>query len=221
LIPPSPGALAPRISTRLQPNFRYRSITMNRYGLALASAALLLAGACGGKETAPVVSTAAEADHAAMDHSKHGAAAAHDHAAMGHGATSTAGHAATAHGTSEHAEHAGHAGHAATDHRATQHGSTDHSAHSNTAAPDEAAAHAQHGQTAAPSPAHAGHAMPSAPTPNVALNAPTSNAEISRVAPQSTLRPDAFDAPAPSAVSEAQKAAAPANPHAGHGKKEK
>jgi hypothetical protein len=43
--------------------------------------------------------------------------------------------------------------------------------------------------------------------------------EMNRIDPVATLQPDAFDAPAPSAVAEAEKAAgghAGADPHAGH-----
>jgi hypothetical protein len=69
-------------------------------------------------------------------------------------------------------------------------------------------------------------AAPSAaPAPDVALAVPASNAEITHTHPAARLQPDAFDAPAASAVSEAAKAAGgheghdappPADPHSGH-----
>ncbi|HYS52205.1 MAG TPA: hypothetical protein VER58_00405 [Thermoanaerobaculia bacterium] len=52
---------------------------------------------------------------------------------------------------------------------------------------------------------HGGMSMQ--PPPNVDLSAPTSNADIRRLSPSSTLRADDLDAPAAVAVSEAAKAA--------------
>ena len=46
------------------------------------------------------------------------------------------------------------------------------------------------------------------------LSAPRSNSEMNRVDPVATLQPDAFDAPAPTAVAEAEKAGG--GGHAGH-----
>ena len=51
--------------------------------------------------------------------------------------------------------------------------------------------------------------------PDIALKAPTTNAEIARTQPAATLRMDDFDAPAATAVAEAQKAAGGGS-HAGH-----
>jgi hypothetical protein len=49
----------------------------------------------------------------------------------------------------------------------------------------------------------------------VPSSVPRTNSEMNRIDPVATLRPDAFDAPAPSAVAEAEKAAG-AGSHAGH-----
>jgi uncharacterized protein involved in copper resistance len=51
---------------------------------------------------------------------------------------------------------------------------------------------------------------------NVTLDAPNTNAEMARTQPATTLQSDAWDAPAPSAVSETQKAAGGGG-HKGHG----
>ncbi len=176
-----------------------------------------------------------------MDHSAHGtmpaAMSAADHAAMGHGtsgdahaAHETAGGAAMDHrahtataGAMDHAQHgrpgrttAGHEAHGATTGSAAgdQHAGMQHGAP--TAAADP---HAQHRQPAAPA-AHAAHgAMQQQPAgaPGAVLKTPATNAEIARTQPAATLRQDDFDAPAPIAIAEAQKAAAGGGGHAGHG----
>ena len=171
------------------------------------------------------------------DHAAHGSMSATDHAAMGHGAV---GDAHAAHGTArgamvdhgahtatggamDHAQHgssgrttAGHEAHGTTTGSAAhdQHAGMQHS--TPTAATDP---HAQHRQPTAPT-THAGHGamqQQSAGAPSIVLKAPTTNAEIARTQPAATLRPDDFDAPAPIAVAEAQKAAAGGGGHTGHG----
>ncbi len=168
---------------------------MNRYGLALVSAALLLA-ACGGKQTMASKSAAAyreaqakgiavtgghehghetgaaatssmdEMDHSTMDHS------AMDHTSMDH---TSMDHTSMDHASMDHST----MNHAAMDHSTMDHSAMDHSAH----------AAMQHDMTQ--------------------HGAPASNAEIAPVptTPHAILQPDAFDAPAASAVAEAQKAA--------------
>ena len=175
---------------------------------------------------------------ASADHSAHGATAtggAMDHSAHGTGADAHAGHGTARGATIDHGAHTATGG--AMDH--AQHGSTGrttagHEAHGATtgsAARDQHAGmqhatptaaadpHAQHRQPAAPT-THAAHgAMQQQPAgaPSVVLKAPTTNAEIARTQPASTLRSDDFDAPAPIAVTEAQKAAAGGGGHSGHG----
>ena len=171
--------------------------------------------------------TATASGTGTMDHSAHGVGA-DPHAGHDMAPNGTAGHAA--HGTA-HETTANHGAHTATggamDH--AQHGSTGrttarHEAHDPTtgsAAHDQHAGmqhgtpaaaadpHAQHRQPAAPA-AHAGHGATQqqpAGAPSVVLKAPTTSAEIARVQPAATLRPDDFDAPAPIAVEEARKAA--------------
>jgi hypothetical protein len=69
---------------------------------------------------------------------------------------------------------------------------------------------------------HHAAAPSAAAAPDAVLAVPTSNAEITRTHPAATLQPDAFDAPAATAVSEAAKAGGspdappPADPHSGH-----
>jgi uncharacterized protein involved in copper resistance len=58
------------------------------------------------------------------------------------------------------------------------------------------------------------HGAPSAPAA-VVTSAPRSSAEMARIDPAATLRPDAFDAPAGASVAEAEKAVG-GNAHAGH-----
>ena len=210
---------------------------MNRYGLALVSAALLFA-ACGGKDTMASKSAAAYTEAQAkgiavsgghehggheaatasatgtMDHSAHGTGRG---AAVDHGAHTTTGgamdhaqHGSTSRTTAGHEAHGTTTGSAAHDqHAGMQHGTP-------TAAADP---HAQHRQPTAPT-THAGHGamqQQSAGATSVVLTAPTTNAEIARTQPAATLRSDDFDAPAPIAVAEAQKAAAGGGGHAGHG----
>ncbi|HYO78039.1 MAG TPA: heavy metal-binding domain-containing protein [Thermoanaerobaculia bacterium] len=150
-------------------------------------------------------------DHSKMDHSKM------DHAAMGHAAPQAASHgnAHAQHGPSTrgggaHAQHGAatrggnsHAQHGNTD---AQHSASQHAQH-NANRPAPADPHAQHG-TAAPRDAHAGHGAhgAAASTAPVMTTAPRSSTELQRVQPAATLRPDAFDAPAPAAISEARKA---------------
>ena len=163
-------------------------------------------------------------DHAAMGHGM--AAGAMDHAAMGHGTpaaghaghtrTGATDHAAMGHGapaTGEHAQHAA-GGTASRDpHAAMQHGTTPagadpHAQHRQPAAGAQMD-HAQHGTMQTPAAGtdpHAAHRMSGAMASAMPMGAPRSNAEMQRVQPASTLRGDAFDAPAPAAVSEAAKA---------------
>jgi len=125
-----------------------------------------------------------------MDHSAHGGAATVDHAAMGHGTGAT----------NAHAGHATTRGTTAADHAAMGHGSTSTNAHAGHTATTNA--HAQHGAGATSIPA--------------AAPAPRSSAEMQRLQPATTLRRDAFDAPASVSVSEAAKAAQGGS-HEGHG----
>ena len=177
----------------------------------------------GGHETATATAGTAEIDHSAHDS----------------GADPHAGHAMTV-ATADHGAHgampaaaADHAQHAGMQHGGMQHGSVDHTAHAvaaGAAAHDQhagmehgatpsPAAHAHHQQQPAASSAHAEHGsmLPAAGAPNIALGAPTSNAEMQRTRPAGTLQPDAFDAPAPIAVEEANKAAGGGARHHGHG----
>ncbi|MFP5247023.1 MAG: hypothetical protein ACLGH0_10055, partial [Thermoanaerobaculia bacterium] len=124
----------------------------------------------------------------ATDHSAHHDAASVDHAAMGHGAT---------------ADHTAHAGHAATP-RAGAH--DQHAGMQHTTPVAGADPHAQHGATPATTDPHAQHRMAPAPAAPVAISVPRSNAEIRAMQPSATLKPDAFDAPAPVSVGEAAKA---------------
>ena len=156
---------------------------MNRYGLALVAAALLLA-ACGGKQTMASRSAAAYREAQAKGIPVSGGPE-HGHEAGGAATTSTA--SEMDHSTMEHAamEHAA-MDHSAMDHSTMDHGAMDHGAMDHGSMDPATADHS----------AHAGHTMP-----------PTSNAEMARTTPGATLQPDVFDAPAPSAVAESQKAA--------------
>jgi hypothetical protein len=165
---------------------------------------------------------AAEVDHAAMGHGT----SADPHAA--HRANASAGavdhskmdHSASGHATQQHPSRGdAHGQHGATrgsnahaQHRQeptnahAQHNTSQHAQHNETHTP-AADAHAQHAATT-PRDAHAAHAAHGATTstaPAIAV-APRSSSELQRVQPAATLRPDAFDAPAPAAVSEARKA---------------
>ncbi len=187
--------------------------------LGCTAGALLLVVACGGKRTMASKSAAAYREAQAKDIA---VAGGHDMQGMQHGSTE---HAGMQHGTMQHGEMQ----HAEMQHGQMQHGSMEHGTMQHGAMPSSGV-HAGHQQMTGTSP-HAGHAgMPAGPPPNMNLGAPTSNAEIARTQPAATLQQDDFDAPAPSAVSEAQKAAggsgghgehgattAPADPHAGHG----
>jgi Heavy metal binding domain len=148
------------------------------------------------------------ADHAAMGHGAHGSGSAPDQHAQ-HG-SSTAGHAG--HGTTTPA--GGHDMHAGMQHGTTSPGADPHAGHTQQGAaqPD----HAQHGamQPGAASPAMTQHAGHGAPPATALLPAPRTNREMQKLRPGATLRPDAFDAPAPISVSEAAKAAE--GGHQGH-----
>ncbi|HEX7831922.1 MAG TPA: hypothetical protein VF787_19860 [Thermoanaerobaculia bacterium] len=162
-------------------------------------------------------------DHDAMAHgsgaSAHATMSAANHAAMGHDTATNAhaGHTTTSAGAMDHSAHAAMTGAGPDQHAGMQHGAS-------TAAAD---AHAYH-QQAASANAHAGHGAtqkPAAGAPEVVLGAPTSSAAVARVRPGATLQPDDFDAPAPIAVEEAQKAVGAGghegqepqpNPHSGH-----
>ena len=158
------------------------------------------------------------ADHAAMDHSarQHSTAdhAAMDHSAMQHG---TAGHAGMDHSTMQHST----TGHAGMDHSTMQESAGGHAGMDHSAMQESAGGHAgmdhsamQHGTSGQPS-AHAGHTMTSAPAASVPLQTPNTNAEIAKTSPARTLQQDPLDAPAASAVSEANKASGGSD--SGHG----
>jgi hypothetical protein len=160
--------------------------------------------------------TGQPADHAAMAHAATGQPA--DHAAMGHGAAEQpADHAAMGHGmpdqagmrpgtepaSQQHGEHTGtqqpgHAGHTTAQQTPMQQqpAQMDHAAMGHAAAPPAASA----GQRTFP-----------------ISEPPASSREMGQLRPSSTLSSDPQDAPAPSAVGEARKAAAAAaGGHAGH-----
>jgi hypothetical protein len=203
----------------------------------------------GGHDHHAPASPAAGTPVAATDgsHSGHGEAmppqrgtAAMDHAAMGHerGASagnSAAGHAGTRHAGTDHAR----AGHAAVGHAGLGRAAADHAAAGHTAAGHTAAGHAGAGHPsmdhaamghAAPPPSEAGHAAshPPAVTGHAAMGhaaaAPAPSPEAgSKMAvpgqPAETLRADALDAPAATAVEDAARAReAASSGHAmGHG----
>ncbi|HVE70523.1 MAG TPA: heavy metal-binding domain-containing protein [Thermoanaerobaculia bacterium] len=172
-----------------------------------------------------------------MDHSAHSATGSVDHAAMGHGTTGTGvmdhaamGHVATSRtGATDHAAmghgatpRAGATDHAAMGHRSTPRaGTTDHAAMGHGTTPTAAATdHAAMGHGTTPTAATTDHAAMGHGTTGTAgapviASAPRSNTEMQRVQPSATLRRDAFDAPAPVAVSEAAKAAQGGG-HEGH-----
>jgi len=183
----------------------------------------------GGHETATTTGTEA------MDHSAHGTAsdphAGHDMTTAGgmdhgaHGAMSATEHGAMDHAAMSHGSAADmHAGHTAAGGAAM-----DHSAHAAmTGAAADQHAGMQHGTSTPAANTHAGHGamqQPATDAPQVVLGAPTSSAEVAHMRPGGALQPDAFDAPAPIAVEEAQKATAGGGGHQGHGtpvpKKEK
>lgn len=181
-------------------------------------------------------------DHSTMDHSRHTGAAPVDHAAMGH-TTASAGaavpmdHAAMGHAAGHtsapskgqkdpHASHRASAGASSHEsHAGMKHGSASppadpHAAHRQSTAVDHSQhGAAQHGSTSAPSAPpmdHSAHgAVPATRSPSPA--APRTNSEMQRLRPESNLKPDAFDAPAPASVAEAAKAAGGGGGHAGHG----
>lgn len=152
---------------------------------------------------------AAPSPSTTTDHAAHDGSTAMDHAA--HDMDQAAPGAASQ--RMDHAQHRAapsiaHAGHempardvAHDQHAGMQHGTT----------PRAADPHAQHRQPTTPAQAdpHAGHTMtttPAAlPATTIPTGAPRTNAEMQRVQPASTLRSDAFDAPAPVSVSEAAK----------------
>lgn len=169
----------------------------------------------------------------AADHSGHATAGAADHGAMGHGTatnahaghgTTTPGgavdHAAMGHGTAANA-HAGHTAAASNAH--AQHGRAPatggaHAGHTATtgAATHDRHAGMQHGTTAPAADPHAQHGTPGTASAPAIASTPRSNPDMQRGQPAAiTLRPDAFDAPAPASVSEAAKAAQGGG-HEGH-----
>jgi hypothetical protein len=152
-----------------------------------------------------------------VDHSAHGGATT-SHAAAGHGGGAT----------NAHAGHSATADHAAMGH-STARTSTTHARHAAVAA---AAQHAQHGTqavagrtdhsqhgavqaTPAGASTHANHATTAGRPATVIQVAPRGSSEMHPTQPATTLRPDPFDAPAASSVSEAAKAAQGGG-HAGH-----
>jgi uncharacterized protein GlcG (DUF336 family) len=144
--------------------------------------------ACGQKETMASKSAAAyrEAQAEAVP-----VAVVHDHAQ--HTATSHMDHSTMTsmdHATMTHADHATMVDHSTmTD---MEHSAAAHSGH--TAAPDHAAMPGMHQ-----------HATPAAAT--TVTVAPRSTPDIHRIDPAATLSADEFDAPAPTSVEEARKAA--------------
>lgn len=192
--------------------------------LLLLSAPLLFA-ACRGRES--MASKSAQAYEKAVQaglpiggdgHGDHAVAAAPDHAAMEHASMGQpSDHAAMGHQTMEHATSGGMRGHAGMGHEA-QAQQPEHAGHAMTQPtptdqqPHQPAQmdHAATGHAAAP-PASAGQrAFPIS-------EAPASSREMAQLRPSSTLSSDPQDAPALTAVGEAQKAAAAATtPHARH-----
>ncbi|HVT43618.1 MAG TPA: hypothetical protein VMT00_04435 [Thermoanaerobaculia bacterium] len=162
-------------------------------------------------------------DHTAMGHQAtadahagHGEMAAMDHVAMGH---AKAGHAAR--GPAMANAHAQHGAMPRDQHAAMQHtpspGADSHAQHRQQP-PAAQLDHGQHGVTQAPADGadpETAHTVSGSMARAMTMSAPRSNAEMQRVQPASTLRGDAFDAPAPSSVSEAAKAT---QGHEGHGK---
>jgi uncharacterized protein involved in copper resistance len=183
--------------------------------VSLLASAIALA-ACGGKETMASKSAAAYRQAQA-----HGTPVTGGHEHGGHAAAGTADAPATS-GMSDmdHATMTGmdHSTMTGTDH-STMAG-MDHS--KMTAADHSGMAGMDHSKTTAAD--HSGMAgmdhsamqqrAPSAPAA-VVTSAPRSSAEMARIDPAATLRPDAFDAPAGASVAEAEKAAG-GNAHAGH-----
>jgi hypothetical protein len=175
-----------------------------------------IGGETHGGHAAPTTPTPTATDHAAMGHAV--AAEPAGHAAMGHAAPGQpADHAAMGHAAAGQP-----AGHAAMGHAAAPPGAAtaqpQHAGHTTaqqmpTPQPAPQMDHAAMGHAAAPPPATAGQrAFPIG-------EAPLRSGEIAQLRPSSTLSSDPQDAPAPSAVSEANKAAAATSGgHAGHGR---
>lgn len=208
---------------------------MNQLSLMTAGAVLaLLLSACGGDQS--VASKSAEAYHDAVregkeigtghDHGGHdapGAAADIDHAAAAADVHERMDHAATPGAASSSMDHAA-MGHvsasgsgAAIDHSAMGHGAASrrgaavgHSAMSRSATPRSGATTNQsamgHG-TAPPSGAAVDHSAMGHGPAGEPLTAPVTSRQLAATEPGATLAPDSFDAPAPIAVSEANKAA--------------
>ena len=188
----------------------------------------------GGHEHGGHEAATATSGTAAMDHAAHGAAAdphaghdmtaagtAVDHAAMGHGNAGHAEHGTTGRASGAHEGHAAAPGAAHDQHAGMQHDTTTAGADAHAQHQQPASAqmeHAHHGATpAAGADPHAQHQMAGGPAaPPIVAAAPRTNAEMRSVTPASTLRPDAFDAPAPIAVSEAAKATQSGGGHEGH-----
>lgn len=159
------------------------------------------AGEHGGHAAEPPAAAATETDHAAMP--GHGAMAGMSHAQMpaaDHAHTSGMDHAATP-GT-DHSRMPG-----------MQHGASNTGAHDMGAMDHSTTPGIQHGAAAPSMPGMDHSAMPgmqhgSATPAPIVITPPTSNAAIAQMQPAATLQPDDFDAPAPTAVQEAAKAAA-------------
>ena len=155
----------------------------------------------------------------AMDHSAHAAGGTVDHSAhraggstvdhSAHGAGGTVDHSAHRAGSST-VDHSAHRAGGTTDHSAHRAGgTTDHSAHRAGGTTTDHSAHAGHSGAPASSPAgpaassppqdHSAHTAHSAPPPGRRDGARPAGGTPA-------LREDAFDAPAPSAVTEAEKA---------------
>jgi uncharacterized protein involved in copper resistance len=197
--------------------------------LCVAAASVMTLAACGEKQTMASKSAAAyrEAQTKAVpvagghDHGQHTAKSPMDHPTMDHSTMTGMDHSTMDHSTTtmDHSK----MGHSTVDHSTMDHSKMDHSKPDHSTM-DHSSAHpatvnhppAHTGHTAAP-----GHAATpdvhrhSTPAPATAVTvAPRSGTDVHRVDPAATLRPDDFDAPAASAVEEAQKASG--DPHAGH-----
>jgi Heavy metal binding domain len=201
----------------------------------------LLAAACGGERSVASKSAAAYDEAKAKgvavggghDHGAATTTAASDHSAHGTAADPHAGHAMTAasstrdrsahavdhaamgHGTSASNAHAQHGGASTASGAHSRHGTTSRSGAHDQHAGRQHAAPSTPSAAADPHAQHRSAAATTAPTAP-AITAPRSNAEIRRLEPSATLRPDAFDAPAPVSVREAAKASQGGG-HEGHG----
>lgn len=156
--------------------------------------------AAGGEHHHDAGHGAAEAPHEGMDHSAHGSAAGEqhpaDHSSMDHGTGAHAGHAPRQGGNApQEAAGAGHEGHAGHGAPAAQAPAEDHSGH---AAPADHSAHAGHSASAGETPSPTAPELPAQPA--------------------GILKPDPVDAPAATAVADAQRSAEMnQGGHGGHG----